>query len=71
MKNEKALVTFMQQSRGGRFSFGDTWLIVSGETVSVYQRKYGARKTITLYQGEDMAEAIEALKSPGGLENET
>lgn len=58
------LIEFLRDENA-RISFGDKWLCVSGEgedvKYTVYQRKYGAKKTTELYFGIILGVALAYL----------
>lgn len=44
-----------------RVSHGDKWLVYDNEEWVVYQRRYGAKKTIVVCRTKIQDEAVEAL----------
>jgi len=56
------IVAALMEKTSIRVSYADKWLVYDDEWV-VYQRKYGAKKTITICRTDIEDEAVEALCS--------
>ena len=58
----QALIDFLKNNNA-RVTYGDKWLVGhEPNTWRVYQHPYGARKTITLYDGDNLFEAVSILQ---------
>ena len=61
------VIDFLKDENGARVLSGDKWLViaenvVNGDTIfRVYQRKYGAKKTVILIETTDEHEAVKVL----------
>ena len=55
--------TALMKKVGIRVSYGDKWLVYDIVEWVVYQRKYGAKKTIMICRTDSEDEAVEVLCS--------
>lgn len=63
MNNDGLFLEFLAQT-SARLSNGDKWMVRDDTdhlSLSVYQRKFGRARTVTLYDGNDLAVALRVL----------
>ena len=59
------LIEYLKQSNA-RVSLFDIWLVWWGDEWVVLEREYGARKNTTLYRGDSIEDAVEAMRQSEG-----
>ena len=61
MSKGEAIHDALENEYGARIVIGDKWLAIEDGTYTVYQRKYGERKTRTLVVTGNEVEAVAFL----------